>query len=310
MASLRNAAKRKTHKERGQISSRKKYGLLEKKKDYKLRAQDYHSKQNRLNILKQKALFRNPDEFYHRMINSKTVGGIHKEERKNVNFTAEEMKLLRSQDLKYVQTVYQANRKRLEKLKADLHFVEQSDIDSENEEEEDEEEIDYSKYLYDSDEELDNNDYSDEEDHSDDDDDDDDLEDEIETDNIKVKRLNTHIIFVDDEDELNNFSATKYFNTTEDTLINNPHKTLTVDQIKQNKEKKISKAQLKINRKLKKKKEKKINEYKQLRDRNKSILKVKKEMQTQRNLLAKGKRVKITKKDGTSYYKWKNIRKK
>eukprot|EP01115_Flamella_aegyptia_P015633 TRINITY_DN97507_c1_g4_i1.p1 TRINITY_DN97507_c1_g4~~TRINITY_DN97507_c1_g4_i1.p1 ORF type:complete len:60 (+),score=3.42 TRINITY_DN97507_c1_g4_i1:22-180(+) len=40
------------------------------------------------------------------------------------------------------------------------------------------------------------------------------------------------------------------------------------------------------------------------------FLKSKKEMQTQRNLLAKGKRVKITKKDGTSYYKWKNIRKK
>lgn len=29
--------------------------------------------------LKEKAAFRNPDEFYFKMINSKTVGGVHKQ---------------------------------------------------------------------------------------------------------------------------------------------------------------------------------------------------------------------------------------
>ena len=56
MASLRNAMKRRTHKERHQPAKRaKRFGLLEKKKDYVVRARDYRRKQGRLRILKEKA---------------------------------------------------------------------------------------------------------------------------------------------------------------------------------------------------------------------------------------------------------------
>jgi U3 small nucleolar RNA-associated protein 11 len=70
--SLRNVVQRRNHKERGQLASREKLGLLEKKKDYLQRAKDYHGKQKRLKALREKALFRNPDEFYYKMINTQT----------------------------------------------------------------------------------------------------------------------------------------------------------------------------------------------------------------------------------------------
>lgn len=101
MPSLRNVVQRRNHKERGQIASREKFGLLEKKKDYLLRAKDYHSKQNRLKALKEKALFRNPDEFYFKMINTETKGGVHIQKR-NEELPDEMVQLLKSQDKEYI----------------------------------------------------------------------------------------------------------------------------------------------------------------------------------------------------------------
>ena len=46
-SSLRNAVKRKTHKERAQPKGRKRLGLLEKHKDYVLRARDFQSRSSR-----------------------------------------------------------------------------------------------------------------------------------------------------------------------------------------------------------------------------------------------------------------------
>ena len=67
MSSLRNAVKRRTHKERSQPAERRKFGLLEKKKDYVLRARDFHKKEEALKVLRKKAANRNPDEFYFAM---------------------------------------------------------------------------------------------------------------------------------------------------------------------------------------------------------------------------------------------------
>lgn len=71
-SSLRNSIHRRNHKERSQLSHRTKLGLLEKHADYVKRARDYHSKQDRLTRLKQKAVERNKDEFYFSMKGEKT----------------------------------------------------------------------------------------------------------------------------------------------------------------------------------------------------------------------------------------------
>ncbi len=78
-ASLRNAVKRITHKERSHPANRKKFGLLEKHKDYVERAKDFHKKKNYIKILKKKAAQRNPDEFYFKMNVSEVSDGVHKE---------------------------------------------------------------------------------------------------------------------------------------------------------------------------------------------------------------------------------------
>ena len=98
MSSLRNAAKsqQRTHRERHQPSERSDLGLLEKKKDYKLRAKDYNEKKATIKKLSQKALNKNPDEFYFHMINSKTEGGVHKEKKSEETLTPEQVRNLTS----------------------------------------------------------------------------------------------------------------------------------------------------------------------------------------------------------------------
>lgn len=71
-SNLRNLVKRRIHKERSAPSSRQHLGLLEKHKDYKLRAKDYHRKEDTIRKLKEKAANRNEDEFYFQMNKQQT----------------------------------------------------------------------------------------------------------------------------------------------------------------------------------------------------------------------------------------------
>ena len=68
---------KRKYRERSQNERRKKLGFLEKKQDYKIRAEDYHAKEKKYKSLKEAARTRNPDEFYHKMIKAKIIDGEH-----------------------------------------------------------------------------------------------------------------------------------------------------------------------------------------------------------------------------------------
>ena len=123
MSSLRNAVKRVTHKERAQPSARKKFGLLEKHKDYVERAQDFHKKQDYLKVLKKKAADRNPDEFYFKMNKSGvSAKGVHKDH-KDGSLDTSTVKLLKTQDMGYIVHKKTVDEKKVQKMQASLHLV-------------------------------------------------------------------------------------------------------------------------------------------------------------------------------------------
>ncbi|KAI9605100.1 hypothetical protein H4Q26_003072 [Puccinia striiformis f. sp. tritici PST-130] len=77
MARFKLDVQKRQHRERSQPLHRSRLGLLEKHSDYVKRAKDYNSKKDRLQKLKLKASLKNHDEFYFKMINSKTVKDVH-----------------------------------------------------------------------------------------------------------------------------------------------------------------------------------------------------------------------------------------
>ncbi|KAH9065759.1 u3 small nucleolar RNA-associated protein 11 [Lactarius vividus] len=120
MSSLRNSLHRRNHKERSQLSHRQRFGILEKHKDYVLRARDYHSKQDRIQRLRQKAADRNKDEFYFGMNRQRTQEGVHIQDRGNASLPVDMVKILKTQDENYVRTMRAAGLKKIEKLKDQL----------------------------------------------------------------------------------------------------------------------------------------------------------------------------------------------
>jgi U3 small nucleolar RNA-associated protein 11 len=123
MAKLVHNVQKKQHRERSQVSSRAKYGLLEKKKDYRLRAADYHKKQAALAALKRKAETYNPDEYYHAMTRKRTDDrGIVISERDTEVLSVNQVKLLKTQDVNYIRTVRLNQLAKINKQKQGLGF--------------------------------------------------------------------------------------------------------------------------------------------------------------------------------------------
>ena len=129
MSSLRNAVKRITHKERSQPVNRQHLGILEKKKDYKVRSRDYHRKQDALAILRKKAAERNPDEFYFGMNRSKIRDGRHvkdeeaRAKEREGGIGPEVVKMMKSQDLSYVRMQTMKDEKKVERMQASLQHL-------------------------------------------------------------------------------------------------------------------------------------------------------------------------------------------
>lgn len=118
----RTNEQKKQHKERAQPFNRQRYGLLEKKKDYVLRATDYKQKQQRLKTLRNKASQKNEDEFYFGMIGQKTKNGIATKSRGNEALGQDLTKLLKTQDAAYIKTIAAIERSKLENLRVERHL--------------------------------------------------------------------------------------------------------------------------------------------------------------------------------------------
>lgn len=113
------------HKERAQPGSRKQYGLLEKKKDYRLRARDYHKKRKVIKHLRSEARLRNPDEFDYKMIHSQInddgkVVYVDPERRKQ---TPKDKAARKQKHVNYLRHKITSETRKLEQLKEELHFL-------------------------------------------------------------------------------------------------------------------------------------------------------------------------------------------
>jgi U3 small nucleolar RNA-associated protein 11 len=121
-SSMRNAIQRRNHKERVQPASREKWGLLEKSKDYKLRAADHKAKRLRLKVLREKAVNRNPDEFSFGMLSSKTSkqGGGRAGDRGNKSLGHDAVLLLKGQDAGYLRLMLDKTKRQRQRVEGEV----------------------------------------------------------------------------------------------------------------------------------------------------------------------------------------------
>ncbi|WAR54559.1 hypothetical protein PtB15_4B176 [Puccinia triticina] len=117
MARFKLDVQKRQHRERSQPLARQRLGLLEKHADYVKRAKDYNSKKDRLQKLRLKASLKNQDEFYFKMINSKTVKGVHYNDKTNTPLDNSLVKLLKTQDFNYIKTCRAIEERKITKIK-------------------------------------------------------------------------------------------------------------------------------------------------------------------------------------------------
>ena len=124
MSSMRNAVTRRPHKERSQPASRSKWGLLEKHKDYSLRAADYNLKKQKLSQLSRKAKEKHPDEFAYGMLSGdKAKQGKHGRGGAENKLSHDAVKLLKTQDQGYLRVVAGRGRRELGRVQEELGLM-------------------------------------------------------------------------------------------------------------------------------------------------------------------------------------------
>ncbi|KAJ4318731.1 hypothetical protein N0V84_006724 [Fusarium piperis] len=154
MSSMRNAVARRPHRERAQPLERQRLGLLEKHKDYSLRAKDFNKKKKQLKALRDKAAERNEDEFYFGMLSRKGPGNRVKDgkswsgtvqgDRGNKVLDLDTVRLLKTQDIGYIRTMRQVVSKEVAKLEEQVVLTRGFDkLDEDDEEEQDDEDSEF-----------------------------------------------------------------------------------------------------------------------------------------------------------------------
>ncbi|KAL2675634.1 hypothetical protein Neosp_011824 [[Neocosmospora] mangrovei] len=156
MSSMRNAVARRPHRERAQPLERQRLGLLEKHKDYSLRAKDFNKKKAQLKALRDKAAERNEDEFYFGMLSRKGPGNRVKDGKKwsgtvqgdrgNKVLDVDTVRLLKTQDIGYIRTMRQVVAKEVAKLEEQVVLTrgfDKLDEDEEEQEDDDDSEFDF-----------------------------------------------------------------------------------------------------------------------------------------------------------------------
>ncbi|KAL0935257.1 uncharacterized protein CTRU02_209848 [Colletotrichum truncatum] len=149
MSSLRNAVQRRSHRERAQPLERQRFGLLEKHKDYSLRAKDYNKKKAQIKSLRQKAAERNEDEFYFGMLSRSGPGSRLKDgkgwsgtvagDRGNKAMDMDTVRLLKTQDVGYIRTMRNVISKEVKRLEEQIVLIGGVDAASNNDDDDDDE---------------------------------------------------------------------------------------------------------------------------------------------------------------------------
>jgi len=122
---------------------------------------------------------------------------------------------------------------------------------------------------------------------------------------LSNKPINTHTIFVDSKEEVEEFDPVEYFNTIPEAVersYNRPKlETLKTEELFVNKAK-LKKVEIERN--------KNYTELLSRMDREKNMQSMLEKMTLQKHLMNKGRRIKVTKGEDQSVYKWKRERKK
>lgn len=118
-------SKQRMHRERVNVLRK---GFLERKKDYQVRAAEYNRRQKTISKLRKKTLEKNPNEFYFHMKKSHLVDGVHYEIRDDdEEQSPEELKLMQTQDLNYINYKRSIDLNKIERLKSELHLIDMNE---------------------------------------------------------------------------------------------------------------------------------------------------------------------------------------
>lgn len=291
MNNLKKYIPKRKYKERSQLESRKRLGFLEKKQDYKIRANDYAKKDKAYKKLIEKARTKNPDEFYFKMTKSKLINGEHFDVNGD-NFSKEKIdkrlgfhqKILNLVNLKKSLLEKHTDKKEIE-LNGLISLKNKENKNKAND----------NLNVEEDNEDLNEEDISD---------DDENINNDQELPLVEGKSNKfTHKIFLDSIEDVKNFDAKQYF----DSEVINDHK---------NRLKNSQLENVKLSQNLVKSESDNIEKEKEIKDliKNKhrlnNLKKISMALEYQKNLIVPGKKRKIEGKDGIYNYRFFNERKK